>query len=86
MSEVLLDSCAQQLDLRGLEQLTQHHGAVGLEGFYLGGRYGHDHRAIVPRPDRPAQWPSAMYAKLTAILIRQSRYRREYQPPAAGAT
>jgi len=27
-----------------------------------------------------------MYAKLTAMLIRQSRYRREYQPPAAGAT
>ena len=86
MSEVLLDPCPQQLELRGLEQPTQHHGAVGLEGFYLGGRYGLDHRAIVPRPGGPHNDHRAMYANLTATLIRQSGYHREYQPPAVGGT
>jgi len=27
-----------------------------------------------------------MYANLTATLIRQSSYHREYQPPAVGGT
>jgi len=27
-----------------------------------------------------------MYANLTATLIRQSGYHREYQPPAVGGT